>query len=88
MERGLISNTTSRIQLYGESAGGLQGAARPCRGSALKIFWSEILSSASAKFGISSVSAIILVFRLPFSFCNLVFACSFCKFVLCFGVIV
>jgi hypothetical protein len=41
MERGLIPNTTSRIQ----------------------IFWSEILSSASAKFGISSVSAIILVFR-------------------------
>jgi hypothetical protein len=38
MERGLISNTTSRIQLYGESAGGLQGTARPCRGSALKIF--------------------------------------------------
>ena len=66
MERGLIPNTTSRIQL----------------------FWSEILSSASAKFGISSVSAIILVFRLPFSFCNLVFAFNFCKFVLCFGVIV
>jgi hypothetical protein len=53
-----------------------------------QIFWTEILSSASAKFDISSVSAIILVFRLPFSFCNLVFAFSFCKFVLCFGVIV
>jgi len=53
-----------------------------------KIFWSDILSSASAKFGISLVSAIILVFHLPFSFCNLVFAFSFCKFVLCFGVIV
>jgi hypothetical protein len=25
-----------------------------------------------------------LVFRLPFSFCNLVFAFSFCKFVFCF----
>jgi hypothetical protein len=65
MERGLISNTSSRIQLCG-----------------------EILFFASAKFGISSVSAIILVFRLPFSFCNLVFPFSFCKFVLCFGVIV
>jgi len=53
-----------------------------------KNFWSEILSSASAKFGISLVSAIILVFRLPFSFCNLVFVFSFCKLVLCFGVIV
>jgi len=49
-----------------------------------KIFWTEILSSASAKFDISSVFAIILVFRLPFSFCNLVFAFSFCKFVFCF----
>jgi hypothetical protein len=29
-----------------------------------------------------------LVFRLPFSFCNLVFAFIFCKFALCFGVIV
>jgi len=66
MERHLIPNTSSRIQL----------------------FWSEILSSAFAKFGISSVSAIILVFRLPFSFCNLVFAFIFCKFALCFGVIV
>jgi hypothetical protein len=68
MERGLIPNTTSRIQL--------------------EIFWSEILSSASAKFGISSVSAITLVFYLSFSFCNLVFAFSFYKFVLCFGVII
>jgi len=32
------------------------------------IFWSEILSSASAKFGISSVSAIILVFVFPSAF--------------------
>ena len=71
MERSLIPNTASRIQLCGELAGGLQGVARPCRGSVIKIvktklykiFWSEILSSASAKFGISSVSAIILVFR-------------------------
>jgi len=96
MERSLIPNTASRIQLCGELAGGLQGVARPCRGSVIKIvktklykiFWSEILSSASAKFGISSVSAIILVFRLPFSFYNLVIPFSFCKFVLCFGVIV
>jgi len=41
-----------------------------------------------AKFGISSVSTIILVFCLPFSFCNLVFVFSFWKLVLCFGVIV
>jgi len=46
-----------------------------------KKLWSEILSSASAKFGISSVSAIILVFRVPFSFCNLVFAFSSANFV-------
>ena len=44
--------------------------------------------SASAKFGISSISTIILVFCLPFSFCNLVFAFNSCKFVFCFGVIV
>jgi hypothetical protein len=56
--------------------------------SRIQIFWSEILSSTSAKFDILSVSAIILVFRLPFSFCNLVFVFSFCKLVLCFVVIV
>jgi hypothetical protein len=75
MKRDLIPSTSSRIQL------GI------CV-SFCKLFWSEILSSASAKFGISSLSAIILVFRLPFSFCNLVFVFSFCKMVLCFGVIV
>jgi len=68
MEQGLIPNTNSWIQLYGELARGLQGQ--------------------HTKFGILSVSAIILVFHLPFSFCNLVFAFSFYKFVLCFGVII
>jgi hypothetical protein len=49
-----------------------------------QIFWSDILSSASAKkFGISLVSSIIVIFRLLFSFYNLVFVFSFYNLVFC-----
>jgi hypothetical protein len=47
-----------------------------------------VFPSAFAIWYLRSVSTIILVFRLPFSLCNLVFVISFCKFVFCFGVIV
>jgi hypothetical protein len=51
----------------------------------LQLFWYFIFSSVSAiwyqllQFGIFVVSVIVLVFRLLFSFCNLVFELSFCK---------
>jgi hypothetical protein len=72
MERGLIPNTTSRIQLCGELPGGLQGAARPCWGSGqslrrylfslvfrqfLQLFWYFVFPSAFAIWYFHSVSA-------------------------------
>ena len=42
-------------------------------------FWSDI-GSAFAIWYLCSVSAIVLVFHLPFSFCNSVFVFSFCNF--------
>ena len=45
-------------------------------------FWSDI-GSAFAIWYLCSVSAIVLVFRLPSSFCNLVFVFSFCNFFFC-----
>jgi hypothetical protein len=43
-------------------------------------FFSSDIGSAFAIWYLCSVSAIVLVFRLPFSFCNLVFVFSFCNF--------
>ena len=45
----------------------------------LQLFWYFIFFSASAIWYFCSVSAIVLIFRLLFSFCNLVFELSFYK---------
>jgi len=45
----------------------------------LQLFWYFVFSSVSAIWYFCFVSAIVLVFHLLFSFCNLVFELSFCK---------
>jgi hypothetical protein len=94
MERDLIPNTVFADPTLRWVGWGLQGAVCPCRGSRqspenfLKWYfvflfckiWYFIFPSACAIWYLRSVSAIILVFHLPFSFCNLVFAFSFCNY--------
>jgi hypothetical protein len=94
MERDLIPNIIFANPTLRWVGWGLQEAACPCRGSgpSPKIFlkwyfvflfckiWYFIFPSACAIWYLRSVSAIILVFHLPFSFCNLVFAFSFCNY--------
>jgi hypothetical protein len=74
MEWGLIPNTASQIQKFLE----WYFVFRLCK------IWYFVFLSASAIWYLRSVSVIILVFRLPFSFCNLVFAFSFCNY---FGIL-
>jgi hypothetical protein len=73
MERDLISNTAFTVSWLGVCRG--QYALAGVRGEARK-----------KKFGVTFCLPLLpnLVFRLSFSFYNLIFAFSFCKFVLCF----
>jgi hypothetical protein len=96
MERDLIPNIVFADPTLRWVGWGLQGAACLYQGSGqspenfLKWYfvflfykiWYFIFPPACAIWYLRSVSAIILVFHLSFSFCNLVFAFSFCNGIL------